>query len=849
LPGLQWIIDPDDAPLALSEANGVFVLSPAKFKPATKEKIWASNIDTEGEKAAGSKVSNAQLGLELRMVGATEEQFRLRQVALEQKLHKLGEEGGILRIIHPDEGGSDWEIRDIQGGEKLLDNAYLHSRRVKDELTFILASYGEGEEELMGEYEFGEAKRILECVVPDVKGSELANARAVVTSPEADIWDLKWGLESRDLSLSPTAKALYAASELTPLGGATATTATVEGQAGVSVVRQGTLTSNWTAMLTTGQLTHIGVYEVLVWVHMPTGNTGEIGLGFEYSNGDPTNSMTLDPIYFAPNHPREGKVIQLSLGQVFLRPSGNGGHFWEGRVISKSSVIGDDLDILDFGLRPLAEGNGSVSQSPIFSQPAALSIRDDFNQASGNLNGKTLAANTLTSGPKSPVTVASDASAGSAAWTNPSNAKASDNSYATATGNFVETQYLKATNFGFAIPEGATIIGIVGEVERHASEKGTGYNIAWLYGEKIVKANAIKTEASKGHHLFATMPTTDTIETCGGSSDLWGQSWTPADINNSGFGFAFQAWIQENLTVFIDQVRLTVYYTTVTGETWATSGDAVDLAVEETGHTAQRTEVNDANIDTGRYAVAGTTAFTDSAVGISCKRNPLTISASDQVRQGALARYVDNSNWLMASFHDNLSINPVTYEVRVVKRVAGTATQLASLTVTKSYEWKRLWLTVDQNGRWCCWGMLTESGIPQLLLAGQEADLAPGGALASGKAGFYDAKIGSNAVTRNYDQFVAWVPPLLAVIYEGLALELTHDACRREVESGGTWADVTPSGDFLKLAPAALEGRSNRLVFIASPNDPETMGLGAIPKKLKVAIYATPRHRTIPDPA
>jgi hypothetical protein len=70
----------------------------------------------------------------------------------------------------------------------------------------------------------------------------------------------------------------------------------------------------------------------------------------------------------------------------------------------------------------------------------------------------------------SPGTMVDDATVGTVAWTNPTNAGASDNSYATIgtsgrCGVFTG-HYLKATNFGFSIPVGATITGILVEIER-----------------------------------------------------------------------------------------------------------------------------------------------------------------------------------------------------------------------------------------------------------------------------------------------------------------------------------------------------------------------------------------------
>jgi hypothetical protein len=68
-------------------------------------------------------------------------------------------------------------------------------------------------------------------------------------------------------------------------------------------------------------------------------------------------------------------------------------------------------------------------------------------------------------GPNSPGTMADDASVGTSAWSNPDNAKVSDNAYAKDTSNIL-SHYLKASNFSFSIPSGATVVGIKVEIER-----------------------------------------------------------------------------------------------------------------------------------------------------------------------------------------------------------------------------------------------------------------------------------------------------------------------------------------------------------------------------------------------
>lgn len=846
MPGLTAVLDPDAAPLELTEGNG-FNLLGIKAPAAQSEKQWASNIDTEGQLPAGDKTSNLEISTRLRITGKGEKQFRERQVAFEQKINKLQKEGGTLRILYPDGSHIDWEVRAISGGERLIDNRFFHAQRTEDEITFVCGPFGKGEEELVGEYET--TSRVLECVIENVKGSADALARAVVTSPSGDVWDLKGGRDSRHYSAAATAKALYAASALTPLGGATSTTATVDGKAGTSVVRQGTLTPNWTAMLSTqitgvGQMTHEGIFEVLAWVHMPAANTGAVAIGWDYAVGDLAHRVEGERIYFDVDHAREGKVIQLSLGHIFLEAAEQGSHLWEGRIIAKSTVVGDVLDVLDFGLRPLEEASWRVGVNPALNQPTALTLRDEFNQGAGNLNEKVLAGAGTFSGPKSAGTGADDATVGTVAWTNPGNITVSDDTRAVATlGAGAKSHYLKATKFGFAIPAGATIDGIVVEVERsNPNEAKPVVDNA----VRIVKGGAIQ---ATDRSSLSIWPTSDAYYAFGAQTDLWGATWANTDINAEGFGVAISAWATGGATeARIDHIRITIYYTDAGGQKWTTSGDAVDLAVETTGHTAQRSEVSDASIVQGRYAVAGTTVFTDQVVGISCKRGSSAAGGSERVRGGVLARYVDENNWLFFGPDRDAPSAPVTDTVRVIKRVSGTVTELGKLVIPDSSDYRSVWLHVDRRGRYLCWGSLLLSGLPRLLLAGQDNDLATGGALDDGKAGFYDAKTGATANTRNFNDFVAWIPPLDAAIYSGLSLELAHDRVEREALGGGIWGEMTPEGDYMRLSPAGIESRQNRLVFIASPNDPDTMGVG-FPSKLKVAIYATPRYRTIPDPA
>jgi len=136
--------------------------------------------------------------------------------------------------------------------------------------------------------------------------------------------------------------------------------------------------------------------------------------------------------------------------------------------------------------------------------------------------------------------------------------------WAWATLNFstaTNTYYLKATGFGFSIPTGSTINGIFAEVERRRDPIDPAD--AQDGSVKIVKGGAVVGNEKKSSANWPT--TTGIYQAYGGMTDLWGVSWTLADINSSGFGLAFAAHTGPTGAnyehVMVGHIRITVYYT------------------------------------------------------------------------------------------------------------------------------------------------------------------------------------------------------------------------------------------------------------------------------------------------
>ncbi len=137
---------------------------------------------------------------------------------------------------------------------------------------------------------------------------------------------------------------------------------------------------------------------------------------------------------------------------------------------------------------------------------------------------------------------ADDATVGSAAWTAPTNALASDDARATAGGTngggtpvTINSHYLKLTDTASLVPGGSTILGVEIQVERRTNNAG-----GKTQAIKLVKNGAISGTA-KGPGAGWT--SSDATETWGSASDLWGLTLTADDVNAANFGVVLQSEI------------------------------------------------------------------------------------------------------------------------------------------------------------------------------------------------------------------------------------------------------------------------------------------------------------------
>ena len=185
-----------------------------------------------------------------------------------------------------------------------------------------------------------------------------------------------------------------------------------------------------------------------------------------------------------------------------------------------------------------------------------------------------------TAGPAFPS--AESQSGGGAAWSNLTNINATDGAVASATLNDTSptvSQTIAATGFGFAIPSTATIYGIAATVIKAAGNTNLGIidNVVQLLKAGVSVGD---NKADQAHNWSTSGLVSSPY---GGSNDLWGATWTAADINAANFGISLGARQNGglgNTAAQIDSVTLTITYATGAGaNTGAITGKQISLSL------------------------------------------------------------------------------------------------------------------------------------------------------------------------------------------------------------------------------------------------------------------------------
>lgn len=155
---------------------------------------------------------------------------------------------------------------------------------------------------------------------------------------------------------------------------------------------------------------------------------------------------------------------------------------------------------------------------------------------------------------------------GNTSWNQESNIVSSNNSRSTSNmGANDMTEYLYASQFGFALPTGSTIDGISTRIERHESS-GAGASAIRDEDVRLVDdTNTVRTHDKAD--TSTEWPLSDAYKTYGGATDKWGESagfWTEAKVEDPDFGFVLSVKTSATgggNTANVDHMEMTIHYT------------------------------------------------------------------------------------------------------------------------------------------------------------------------------------------------------------------------------------------------------------------------------------------------
>jgi hypothetical protein len=153
-------------------------------------------------------------------------------------------------------------------------------------------------------------------------------------------------------------------------------------------------------------------------------------------------------------------------------------------------------------------------------------------------------------GPFGPTSASS--SPGLLAWSSPTSVEVQDDIGATVVTGGAASETLTCTGFGFTIPFDPT--GIVVSVRRQIGD-GVAVDVSLRLVKAGVPVGDDKADA------VSLWPTTYGVASYGGASDLWGTTWTAAEVNAANFGVEFSA--NSGLSsspADVDFISITVFY-------------------------------------------------------------------------------------------------------------------------------------------------------------------------------------------------------------------------------------------------------------------------------------------------
>lgn len=124
------------------------------------------------------------------------------------------------------------------------------------------------------------------------------------------------------------------------------------------------------------------------------------------------------------------------------------------------------------------------------------------------------------------------------------------------------SQRIRFTGYGFAIPSGASIKGYASKLRHEPSEESSDFVVYHDWAKLLVGGSTVGSPRTVPSHW----PLAPTDSTFGSTTDQWGTTLTPTQVNDAGFGvdhaanigspegkFGFARIISQEMTIYFEE--------------------------------------------------------------------------------------------------------------------------------------------------------------------------------------------------------------------------------------------------------------------------------------------------------
>ena len=276
---------------------------------------------------------------------------------------------------------------------------------------------------------------------------------------------------------------------------------------------------------------------------------------------------------------------------------------------------------------------------------------------------------------------------------------------------------------------------------------------------------------------------------------------------------------------------------------WTGGGDTDDFSVGAGSGVAQRSAVSDSagiiGAINGRMDWVTGLSLGATVVSVDFLANASTAGNG----QGVAARIGSATTGVMLRYIWPNAGGPTAALLALA--ISGVGSTVFTWPTLTTGTWYTITLYVDMQGR--IQGWLTPQGAPlgEPNISRVSTAVATGGGLAAGSVGIVDTAPNATAVTRQFDNFQAWIPPADAAVFANRQLEVRPTEVRRQDSTGANPGPVGYAGDYLTVPASGPEARTTQVVVKGSRGLVNDTGIDDI----RGALALTPRHLVVPDPS